>query len=160
MKRYCHTHPPRQTGFTLIEILVAVLILSLGILGLIGMETMALKNNQSAYHRSQATLLAYDLADMMRANPEGAAAGDYEDALPDGTDNNNCISFTSTTPSGCSSGAIAEQDVFEWNERLVDILPGGSASIAVNSGVQTITVSWDDNRDGVADQDFAFSFEL
>ena len=72
-----HRNINRQQGFTLIEILVAVLILSLGVLGLIAMESLALQSNMSAYHRSQATILAYDLSDKMRTNPAGVAAGEY-----------------------------------------------------------------------------------
>ncbi|WP_165840159.1 type IV pilus modification protein PilV [Motiliproteus coralliicola] len=163
MSNYSQSTPHRQAGFTLIEILVAVLILSLGILGLIGMETMALKSNQSAYHRSQATLLAYELADMMRANPDGANAGDYADAVSAGVSSSpNCIHYNgSSTPSGCNNvESIAKQDVFEWDKRLKDILPSGAASIVVSGAIQTITVSWDDDRNGSPDQSFAFSFGL
>ncbi len=57
-----------NTGFTLIEVLIAMLVLAVGLLGLAGLQATSLRNNQSAYNRSQATQLAYDLADRMRAN--------------------------------------------------------------------------------------------
>ncbi|MCX7101946.1 MAG: type IV pilus modification protein PilV, partial [Methylobacter sp.] len=68
------THGMKQTaGFTLIEVLIAMLVLAVGLLGLAGLQATSLKSNQSAYNRSQATQLAYDLADRMRANVAGAA---------------------------------------------------------------------------------------
>jgi type IV pilus assembly protein PilV len=65
------TKTPRQhkiSGFTLIEVLIAMLILSVGLLGLAGFQASSARNNTSAYNRSQATQLAYDLADRIRAN--------------------------------------------------------------------------------------------
>jgi len=59
-------------GFTLIEALIAVVILAIGLLGIAGLQATNLKNNQSAYNRSQATLLAYDMADRIRANSSEA----------------------------------------------------------------------------------------
>tara|TARA_R110002167_G_scaffold138768_9_gene326107 strand:- start:6957 stop:7469 length:513 start_codon:yes stop_codon:yes gene_type:complete len=162
-------HPFPEQGFTLIEILVAVLILSLGILGLIGMESVALKSNQGAYYRSQATILSYDLADKMRANAEGAGVAggsttnEYLAAIPGkGVEHANaCISYTgSITGSGCSPKEIAESEIFEWFKKLDAVLPGGVGSLAVNSGIQTVTISWDDDRDGSAEQSFSFSFGL
>ena len=58
----------KNAGFTLIEVLIAMLVLAVGLLGLAGLQATSLRNNQSAYNRSQATQLAYDLADRMRAN--------------------------------------------------------------------------------------------
>ena len=151
-----------QHGFTLIEILVAILILSLGVLGLIGMETVALKNNMSAYHRSQATLLAYDLSDKMRGNPAGVSAGEYISALPSGTEHDNiCVSYTgSVTGSTCDSEKIAEREVYEWQQQIGAILPNGVGTMVLVSGVHTVTISWDDDRDGNVDDNFIFSFEL
>ena len=58
----------KNTGFTLIEVLIAMIILAVGLLGLAGLQATTLKNNQSAYNRIKATQLAYDIADRMRAN--------------------------------------------------------------------------------------------
>ncbi len=150
-----------QRGFTLIEILVAMLLLSLGVLGLIGMQSLALKNNLSAYHRSQATILAYDLADKMRANPAGVAANHYQLALPDGVEHAGaCVSYSGAIVGGCNAQKIAERDVFEWQLRISELLPGGAGVLVSNAGIQTVTINWDDDRDGVTVQNFPFSFEL
>ena len=58
----------KNTGFTLIEVLIAMIVLAVGLLGLAGLQATSLRNNQSAYNRIKATQLAYDIADRMRAN--------------------------------------------------------------------------------------------
>ena len=66
--------PRRQAGFSLIEVMVAVLVLGIGLLGFALLQTMTLRFTQSANYRTQATNLAYDLLDQMRANRHLAAA--------------------------------------------------------------------------------------
>src|SRR5664280_455779 len=63
----------KNSGFTLLEVLIAMLVLAVGLLGLAGLQATSLRNNQSAYNRSQATQLAYDLADRMRNNASVSA---------------------------------------------------------------------------------------
>jgi len=62
----------RQSGFTLLEVLVAILVLSIGLLGLAGLMASSIRNNHSAYQRTQATWLAYDMIDRMRVNRANA----------------------------------------------------------------------------------------
>ncbi len=157
--------PGNEQGFTLVEILVAVLILSLGVVGLIGMESLALKSNLSAYHRSQATLLAYELADKMRSNPAGVAGNEYIAAFPNGASHAvACVSYSgAVSGSGCSPQQLAERDIYEWTSSITGILPGGVGALTASAGIQTIAIRWDDNRDGVVDpvnESFVFSFGL
>jgi type IV pilus modification protein PilV len=65
----------RSAGFTLLEVLVAVLVLAIGLLGLARLQMTVMKSNQSAYLRSQASLLAYDISERMRANRTAALGG-------------------------------------------------------------------------------------
>jgi type IV pilus assembly protein PilV len=143
-----------NTGFTLIEVLIAMLVLAVGLLGLAGLQATSLGNNQSAYNRSQATQLAYDLADRMRANIVGKAR--YTAILPGvATAKANCVPTTSP-PTGCISTEMAENDLFEWNLAVTTTLPSGIGTIAVNPNpcgvndacIYTITITWDDDRDG------------
>lgn len=142
-------------GYTLIEVLVAVLITALGVVGMAAAHLSALKFNQTAEVRSQATLLAYDIADRMRANRRAALSGDYDTALPD------------TSPS--SPSAVHETDLKEWLDALTGRLPSGDGAIARNGTTFTITVQWDESRvgksrlanaDGTHTQTFAFVTEL
>ena len=65
----------KNRGFTLLEILVALLVLSIGLLGLAGLQTFSLRNNHSAFLRSQAVVLAYDALDRLRSNRDQAMLG-------------------------------------------------------------------------------------
>lgn len=137
-----------QQGFTLIEILVAIVVLAIGLLGLAGLQANGLKFNNSAYQRSVASMLAYDMLDRIRANRDGLIAGNYNDHGPgDGAfpSNPGCIN------SGCSTANLADYDVFDWGQQLGNLLPSGTGQIEGNgaNSVFTITVMWDDERTGV-----------
>lgn len=147
----------KNTGFTLIEVLIAMLVLAVGLLGLAGLQAASLKNNQSAYNRSQATQLAYDLADRMRANIVGKAS--YMAMLPSSaTAKPNCLTTT-----GCSVTDMATNDLYQWNLAVTTTLPSGIGTITVTAGVYTITVNWDEDRDGddtTNNPNFQTSFQL
>lgn len=146
----------KNSGFTLIEVLIAVLVLATGLLGLAGMQAVSLKNNQSAYNRSQATQLAYDLADRMRANISGKTS--YTAILPSSaTAKANCLTTT-----GCSVSDMATNDLYQWNLAVSTALPSGIGTIAVTANVYTITITWDDDQDGsdVNNPSFLTSFQL
>ena len=149
----------RQAGFSLIEVLVAALVLSIGLVGVAGLQAMSLKNNQSAYMSSQASALVYDLADRMRTNVSAANGGFYDPAQA--AANAQC-----GTPAGCSPQEMAENDLSEWLGMLTGKLPMGSGFVCIDStpndgtdsadpqcdGTGTrfsIKIWWDDNRDGV-----------
>lgn len=130
----------RQQGATLIEVLVAALILSVGLLGLAGLQVTSVKSNQSAYIRSQATLLAYDIADRMRTNRAEALNGAYDLEL----------TTRSCNTSLNASGTLAEKDKAEWLNNLSCLLSSDAkGSIARNGAVFTITIKWDDKRGDV-----------
>jgi len=142
----------KNTGFTLIEVLIAMLVLAGGLLGLAGLQATSLSNGQSAYNRSQATQLAYQLADNMRANIPGVAA--YTGSA---TQIANCL-----TTVGCIPSQMAQNDLYQWNLAVTTALPGGVGTIAVTAGVYTITISWTDkNNNGVpVSTSFTTSFRL
>ncbi|HHM04228.1 MAG TPA: type IV pilus modification protein PilV [Gammaproteobacteria bacterium] len=140
--------PWRQSGFTLFEVLIAVLILSIGLLGIAGLQTASLKSNHSAYQRSQAALLAYDMIDRMRANQTGVAAGAYND-LDGSSSDPGCIS------SGCSAAAMAQYDDYQWGTAISQLLPAGKGKVsgAGTGSVFTVTVMWDDDQTGATGED-------
>ncbi len=125
----------RCSGFSLMEVMIALFVLSIGLLGLAALQSVALKANHSAYHRSQATFLAYDIMDRMRANRNAALAGSYNLALAD-------------DPSG--SGNLAAADINDWiNNYVAQLLPAGDASIDCdNQGLCMVVVQWDESRAG------------
>jgi len=127
--------PRRQRGATLIEVLVAMFILAIGLLGLAGLQAMSVQSNQGAYYRSQATILANDIADRMRANRTAALAGNYAQSSP-----------PSATSTPIASPTPAQRDLAEWNTRLATSLPQGTGTIATSSNIVTISIHWNDAR--------------
>jgi type IV pilus assembly protein PilV len=147
-------NPNQNKGFSLMEVLIAMLILGVGLLGVAALQTVALKTNHSAYQRTQATFLAYDMMDRMRANRTAAIAGDYNLAMGD-------------DPS--AGGTLAEQDLDDWvNNYVAQLLPAGDGSVnCTNAGVCTVIVQWDESRTGGAATDgggdilqFSFTAEI
>lgn len=117
------TKPHR--GFSLLEVLIALLVLSIGLLGLAALQTMGLKFNQQSYQRTQATLLSYEILDRIRANPVGKANAKFDNvALGAIPAHNNCL----TIPL-CDANAMADYDIFQWNTALASQLTEGRGVI-------------------------------
>ncbi|MFT3961171.1 type IV pilus modification protein PilV [Propionivibrio sp.] len=132
-----------QHGFSLIEILVSIVIICFGLLGVAGLLTNGLKNTQSSQYRTQASFLAYDLAERMRVNRQIALNGEYS---------------TSVT----ATNSIAANDKLEW-QAAVGTLPAGVGTVAMtNTTFFTITIQWDDSKaaGGGATEQFVFRGEL
>ena len=125
----------RQHGFTLLEVLVAMVIVSIGLVGLAGLMMTSAKNNQSAYYRTQASWMAYDMIDRMRANrmPPAQLSAAYNIAL-------------GVTPSGCPTLIAPPADMCQWKTELATALPTGDGSVHVAGSVVAVTVQWDDRR--------------
>lgn len=141
-----------QRGLTLIEVLIALLVLSIGLLGIAGLQLTGLRENQNAQYSTQAIYLANDMADRMRANPAGVAAANYNNI--DSTSN---IDYDTqpTCQATCNPAEIANIDAYEWLSvniptSIPNTLPSGQGLITNNNGAGTftITVMWDDDRQG------------
>lgn len=147
MKLQNYLKVQQNRGFTLVEVLIAVLVLSIGLLGLASLQAASLRNNYSSYMRTQATLLANDMADRIRANPTGATAGSYNSIGPTGLPT---TAPTSCLTTGCSTAQMALFDIAAWGTLLDSRLPGGTGSVVgtVGGTVFTVTVMWDDNKTG------------
>lgn len=127
-----------QRGLTLIEVLVALLVLSIGMLGIAALQLGALKQNTSAFWASQGVWAAYDMADRMRANTVGVQQAAYNGLVVDGTETVvNCNS-------GCAPGTLATYDAYLWGQKIAT-LPSGEGHIDSNGdGTFTISVMWDE----------------
>ena len=126
-------HPRHARGVTLIELLVTILVISIGLLGLAGMQTVSMQYNHSSYLRTHANNMAYDIADRMRANRRAAENGDYN------------IGLGAAAPSG---GSVAANDLAEWRAAITATLPDGTGSVTVNNnGKATIQIRWLDGQD-------------
>jgi type IV pilus assembly protein PilV len=126
-------HGSAQRGVALLEVLIAFFVLSIGLLGLAAMQMKTLQFNQGAYQRSQATILANDMLDRMRANRVAALADDYE------------VGAFSSTGSGTG---LPGTDLSTWFTSVSGNLPSGQAKIHCDSDIHyklcTISICWAD----------------
>lgn len=132
-------------GFTMVEILVALLVLSIGLLGVAALQLTSLRSNHAAAMRSQATFLAYDIIDRMRANRDGALKGQYDiDEASSGT-----------------AGTVSGNDLIAWKDAIARTLPGvdrdndgtldpATGSVTRNGNVFTVGIVWGDLSDDPA----------
>jgi len=118
-----------QRGTTLVEVLVALVVLSVGLLGIAALQMTSLRNNRGAHLRSQAQVLAYDIADRMRANRNVALANAYVVAL-------------GVTPAG---GTLNALDLQEWKATLAQALPSGDGEITRVGNMFRIRIRWTDS---------------
>ena len=136
-------HPAKRRGFTLLEVLVALVVLSIGVIGISALQNVSLRNSHSAMLRSQATTLSLDILDRMRANREGAVGGAYDLNYGGSVTNPGCTS-------NCSEAQVAQRDLDEWRF-LIERLPGGDSAVSVTAaGLAVVQVRWADNRDSAA----------
>ncbi len=124
-----------QAGATLVEIMITVVLVTIGLLGLAGLQLATVQNTNSAAQRFEATTLAWDILERMRANRQRALNGDYDLAPGD-------------APGAAGQAGI---DLDTWVDALA-ILPNGQGGVAVDDGVVTIQVLWTDiSADNPAD---------
>jgi type IV pilus assembly protein PilV len=130
----------KAQGFSLIEVLVAVLVLAIGLLGVAALQINATRANQSAELRSQASMLAYFMLDAMRANREAALNGSY-----------NLAEWTCTLPSG---GTLPQNDQGYWLQKAQQEAMLGTTTCGAiacdGAGNCTVKLRWDDSRAGGA----------
>ncbi len=118
-----------QQGFSLIEVLIAALILAIGLLGLAALQAKGLQSNYSSNLWSQATVLAYDMADRMRANLAGYDRGFYNNPT---VADHDCVADGSD-PAICTPRQMAQHDVWEWQASLTRILPQGVGVVCLDN---------------------------
>ena len=121
----------RQRGVSLIEVMIAVFVLAIGLLGAAGMQLSALKYTDSSRMNSQASFIVYDIIDRMRANADPVQLPQY------------AIASLAAVPGAAAS--IRDQDLIDFAENLSS-LPSPEARIAVNGTQVAVTISWSEAR--------------
>lgn len=129
----------RQSGVSLIEVLVSIFVVSMGILALAGLLNASSRLGKASELRATATLLANDLADRMRANPGAfpvaTTPSSYD--LPANSYAPSAPTAPGTMESGCTPctpAQIAAIDLYEWQQRLFYTLPGGQGYVIYTPG--------------------------
>ncbi len=126
-------------GFTLLEVLVAMIVLAIGLLGLAGLQAVSLTRNNESNFRQQAALLAYDITDRMRAN----IAGVRDPAA--GNNDNSSYHMTSVSPPSstaicpCTPAQLAAKDLIEWLNLVSTELPSGVSIVCIDNTPDSLT---------------------
>jgi type IV pilus assembly protein PilV len=149
------SHDNRDAGFTLIETMVALLVLSVGMIGVAALYGQALSASSTAGYRSQAIVLASELADRIRGNRAARTA--YEGTPT----NHSCDLPTGAGGVDCSPAEMAEHDMWLWQDEVARVLPSGQGTVDVDASVNpvsyTVTVSW---AEPTSDDPVTFAFEF
>jgi len=138
----------KQTGSSLVEVMVALFVLAIGLLGILALQSKSMQYNQSAHIYSQAIYLANDIAERLRGN--AGAATSYSDAV---------TATPTSAPTNCETSSCAPQDIVNWDkwvwsQNVKNFLPAGDVSISSiafpdPTGTRNflhIQVSFDDSR--------------
>jgi type IV pilus assembly protein PilV len=149
----------QMSGFSMIELLVAVLVMGIGVLGITGLQVLSMQNNRAALLRGEAVHMAYDIMDRIRANPGLDYALTMAATPPESP---NCLAVS------CSAQEMRSFDHRVWkcllgnfnsHENCLDVrdpdewavlppadqqagLPAGNGSIEINGSIVTVTVRW------------------
>jgi type IV pilus assembly protein PilV len=125
-------------GFTIVEVLVALVVLAVGMLGIAGLYVITLGSGGAAINRMQAVNLATDIADRIRSNRNANVA--YAGGASAGF---TCIGDGAVN---CTAAEMAADDLLQWNDEITAVLPSASGTIAVAGSsapyAYTITISW------------------
>ncbi len=148
-----------QSGFSMVEVLVALVILTIGLLGIAALHLKSLQSGRTATYRTQAVNLAADLADRIRTNRTAQLA--YNSAFTDvAVEEPTCF-----TTGGCTDAQLAVSDLSRWKGTLALLLPGGEGQVAVAAPLAAgepatylVTVRWSEVGE-TAPVTFQFGFQ-
>ncbi len=138
MKRPSHYQPPQYShGTSMVEVLVAMVVMVVGLLGAAGMQVNSMRSHHDAYERTIALHQVSDMADRMRANMPGVAAGFY-------LNNNPLPQNCNGVAANCTAQEMANFDLDNWNINNARLLPGAVGAVAPPdaNGLFAITLTW------------------
>ena len=134
-----HLKGSRQRGLTLIESMIALLVISVGLLGIAALNLTSMQQHSSALHHSKAVWVGYNMADRIRANV--TRFGDYAGIDTDNSYSQDC------NAGDCTTGQLVTSDAEQW-ARKVRGLPGGRGMVSGDATRLVVRVMWDDEGTG------------
>jgi type IV pilus assembly protein PilV len=126
----------RQRGFTMVEALVTVLVFAIGLMGVIGLQTLALSSTTISNQRNDATVLALDMADRMRANLAAVNSGvgtGYDVAVAASNSCRAVYADAVAAAGACTSDQLAADDLYDWLTQIQQVLPNGAGAVCIDS---------------------------
>jgi type IV pilus assembly protein PilV len=134
-------------GFSLMEVLVSILILSIGILGVAALQLSGLQFSQSSYQTTQATAVVGDLIDRMRTTPAIESAA-VRSVYTFDTTQDSQPTDPGCTSSGCNAEQLAQHNVRHWWDNVLPLLGSeATAEVTRNGDVYTVTINWVDHAE-------------
>jgi len=162
-----HHSKPKQRGITLLESLIAIMVMALGILGILGAQMRTLNNTQTSFHRAQAIRLIEDLSERLMATPNALSNADayisgWDNSTGDekgGENGEEASNAADCHLQACSNVDLAKFDIAQWKAQVANALPNGDASIfftddeaiAENRRQLGVMVSWRENEISTTD---------
>lgn len=149
------TRSQDQRGVGLIEVMVAVLVLGVGLLGLLGLQTRSMQLSRQSFLYNQATIYAQDISERIRANSESVDEYLIDFGESSSADSDDCID------GDCTSTQLAAWDIKIWTDNLGDSLPQGQGAITKLGDQVVITVRFDaSNGDDQQPQSVSFTMQI
>lgn len=138
----------QKNGFTLLEVMIAMVIFAVGMLGLAGIQALSLEGSHSSYSRSQAILLASEMVDRMKANYKATNYAMETATTSENAPGTVCDGVDTTIT--CNESQMASFDHWQWKKMVEDTLLTGKGKITYDATtkVYTVSVHWDENRTG------------
>lgn len=147
------SRPCRQSGTTMLEVLIAIVVFSFGMLGMLGMIVNGLMLTSSSNYRTIAAEQLTAMANFMNANP--TLYWVYA-APPSSAITSNCL-----TTSGCTSGDLAASEYGIWKQNIAKLLPSGQGTVSTAAnGRPLVQVCWDETRVSISGATTCFSAQL
>jgi type IV pilus assembly protein PilV len=139
----------------MLEVMISMVLLVTVLLGATALQITGLHTNRSAYYRTQASIIAYDIADRIRINGRYATGDNSRYSIDTSNPSIPTGSTCSTMLNGCSDAGIRDLDIREWSENFLDVtgvgkdgssyqpaLPGGVGEVTVSGANVSIQISW------------------
>ena len=127
----------KSRGFSLVEVLIALIVMSVGMLGIAGLYVQSMQAGRTSMLRHHAVNLAGDIADRIRANPTAGVAYIASPGTNNGCDVGNV---------DCTIGEMAANDIFLWDQQAAATMPNGQVNVVFNNGIvpptYQITITW------------------
>lgn len=157
--------PGKQNGFSLLEVLIALIILSIGLLGHSKLQALGVRATTDSHLRTEATFFANDMIERMRANQPSVTSDYYaginytaiDCAVAPGT---ICTEGTAGSATDCTTTEVADEDAINWFCGVTATIPNGSVAVSSAAGVYSVQVSWDglDEDGNVQNRDISVTF--